>query len=229
MNALRHRGLRVGLVMLVAAGLALAATPHAPVASASIKKIDLEAMVPGQFGDWRLDTSARIGKLSPELQAVVTKTYDQTLDRIYVNSQSQRIMLSVAYGSNQDNGMQIHRPEVCYPSQGFKVAGERTGEILLDYGRLPIQRLFATQGTRNEPITYWLVIGDKVTTFGWQHRLATVKYGLTGQIPDGMLVRVSSLGTDTEAAYRVQDNFIKTMLAALNEKDRVRLLGTFGG
>ena len=228
MKVLRHSGLRVGLAMLAAAGLALAATPREHVSAETIAKTNLEAMVPEHFGDWRLDTHERLGKLSPELQAVVAKTYDQTLDRIYSNTQGQRIMLSVAYGGNQDNSMQIHRPEVCYPVQGFKVAGERTGEILLDYGRLPVKRLLATLGTRNEPITYWLVIGDQVAAFGMQRRLATLKYGLTGHIPDGMLVRVSSIDANTEAAYRVQDDFIKTMLVALNGKDRVRLMGTLG-
>jgi EpsI family protein len=224
---LEYRGLKVGLVMLVAAGLAMAARPREHI-SESKEKISLETMVPKQFSNWRVDTSLTSVKLSPVLQAEVAKTYDQTLSRTYVNSQGQHIMLSLAYGSNQNSSMQIHRPEVCYPAQGFKVSGERMAEILLDYGRLPIKRLFASQGARNEPITYWLVVGDSVTTFGLEHRLATLKYGLTGHIPDGMLVRVSSLGIDADAAYQLQENFIKTMLAALNEKDRVRLLGTFG-
>jgi hypothetical protein len=50
-------------------------------------------------------------------------------------------------------------------------------------------------------------------------------YGLSGRIPDGMLVRVSTIGADEAGAYRVQDRFVKQMLGALKPGDRSRLLG----
>ena len=51
-----RKPLVIGLLMLAAAGLALAATPRTRVAD-SQEKIDLERMIPESFGEWRIDPS----------------------------------------------------------------------------------------------------------------------------------------------------------------------------
>ena len=33
----------------------------------------------------------------------------------------------MAYGDDQRGGLQAHRPEVCYPAQGFKVTSQADG------------------------------------------------------------------------------------------------------
>jgi len=48
---------------------------------------------------------------------------------------------------------------------------------------------------------------------------------LTGQIPDGLLFRVSSIDPDTARAYTMQDQFIADLLKAVNDKDRKRISG----
>jgi EpsI family protein len=229
-------GKRAGLVRYAAVALAMA---FAVVASAALRPdikvskeapIKLDAMIPAGFADWKVDTSLQLAPISPELKAVVERTYEQTLSRTYVNSQGQRVMLSIAYG-NQDGEMQIHRPEVCYPAQGFKVDAVRTGQLVTAYGTLPISRLLAVMGARNEPITYWLVVGTEATRFGMGHRFATLKYGLTGRIPDGMLVRVSSIDIDADLdkSYRLHEQFIHSLLASLDGKDRPHLVGSIDG
>jgi EpsI family protein len=224
---------RAGLVRYAAVALAMvfaviASTALRPVIKVSKEMpIKLDAMIPDGFADWKVDTSVREAPIAPELKSVVEKTYEQTLSRTYINAHGDRIMLSIAYG-NQDGAMQVHRPEVCYPAQGFKVDGLRAGKIITDYGTLPINRLRAVMGARNEPITYWLVVGNEVTQFGMGHRLATLKYGLTGRIPDGMLVRVSSIDTevDLDKSYRLHEQFIQSLLASLDVKDRLHLVGS---
>jgi EpsI family protein len=41
----------------------------------------------------------------------------------YVNASGYRIMLSLAYGSDQRGALQAHKPEVRYPAQGFTLHG----------------------------------------------------------------------------------------------------------
>uniref|UniRef100_UPI0028A7F8CF exosortase C-terminal domain/associated protein EpsI n=1 Tax=Massilia oculi TaxID=945844 RepID=UPI0028A7F8CF len=90
---------------------------------------------------------------------------------------------------------------------------------------LPVKRLVARLSERNEPITYWITIGDKATKAGIQQKLRRLAYGLSGEIPDGMLVRVSTIGSDRHAAWRVQDRFVVDLLAALAPRDRAHLIG----
>ena len=227
MKFMSFRHVVIGLCMFAGAGLALALKPTDKLADQA--QFELETLVPKQFGDWKLDTTVVTLLVTPELQKVIDETYSQTLTRTYVNGAGKRIMLSVAYGGAHGEGMQTHRPEVCYPAQGFQVVKNTRPDVLsTDFGELPIRRLVAAQGTRNEPITYWLVVGDQQTQFGLGMKLAQMRYTLTGVIPDGLLVRVSSIDRDEAGAYEIQTDFIRAMLGALQDGERERLTGKFG-
>lgn len=224
--SLKH--LLIGLCMFAAAGMALALKPVAKL-SDSETEINLETLIPKQMGNWKQDETIVPLLVTPELQKVIDETYSQTLSRTYINKEGKRIMLSLAYGGSHGEGMQTHRPEVCYPAQGFNVVKSTRPEVLnTRYGDLPIKRLVAAQGARNEPITYWVVVGDQQTQFGLRMKLAQMRYTLTGVIPDGMLVRVSSIDPDETGAYEQQTDFIRSMLASVRESDRERIVGKFG-
>lgn len=224
--SLKH--LLAGLLMFAGAGMALALKPTDKLADHEAQ-INLEAAIPTSFGDWKIDETIATLLVTPELQKVIDETYSQTLSRTYINSAGKRIMLSVAYGGSHGEGMQTHRPEICYPAQGFQIAKDSRPDVLsTQYGELPIKRLVAEQGARHEPITYWVVVGDQQTQFGLRMKLAQMRYTLTGVIPDGMLVRVSSIGRDEANAYEVQADFIRAMLGAIRESDRSRITGKFG-
>ena len=227
MKLISFKHLVIGFFMFAGAGLGLALTPTAKLID-SESQINLETLVPKQFGNWKIDETIATLLVAPELQKVIDETYSQTLTRTYVNNAGKRIMLSIAYGGTHGEGMQTHRPEVCYPAQGFQVLKDTQPALLsTKYGELPIKRLVAAQGPRNEPITYWVVVGDQQTQFGLRMKLAQMRYTLTGVVPDGMLVRVSSIGRDNQGAYEDQAGFIQAMLSAMRDSERERLTGKF--
>ena len=134
-------------------------------------------------------------------------------------------MLSIAYGKNQSDNLQLHKPEVCYPAQGFKLEKlERVPLNLLDQS-ISSTRMETHLGQRFEPVTYWTVVGDHVTTTGINKKLTEMRYGLRGRIPDGMLVRVSSIDRDTARAHTVQAEFAAAMVAAIAPENRARFAG----
>lgn len=211
----------MGAAVLVAA----AWTPTQYLAD-SKPKLSLETMFPTRFGDWEVDPGIVPVQPAPDLQKVIEATYDQTLGRTYRNSRGDRVMVSIAYGRNQHKGMNTHRPEICYPAQGFPIARAGTQETLKFKSTLiPVTRLVATQGARNEPITYWLIVGDEFSSFGSAYRVSTLKYGLRGQIPDGMLLRFSSIDRDDKQAFAVQEHFIQDLLAGMTPANRGVVLG----
>ena len=227
MTYLNRRMLIIALLMFAGAWLGYALKPTKKIADINAKP-DLAAIVPAQIGEWKIDASIAPIEPSPDVQAVLNKIYNQTLSRTYVDPAGRRIMLSIAYGGDQSDSMQVHKPEICYAAQGFEVFDTVAGMLLTQYGELPVKRLIARQGNRNEPITYWVVVGDKATLSGFKQKLAQLSYGLTGKVPDGFLVRISSLDTNRQSAYQLQEEFIKTMLAAMQEPDRARIAGRFG-
>jgi EpsI family protein len=188
-------------------------------------KPELETLFPLQFADWRLDANAAVVLPSPETQALLNKIYNQTLTRTYVNASGYRIMLSVAYGGDQSDGTRAHLPERCYPAQGFQISVNVVDQLQLGDRLVGVRRLMSKQGRRSEPITYWLLVGDQVTTSGTDQKLAQFKLGLKGLIPDGMLVRVSSIDRDMSHGHQMQSDFLIALANAIPNVDRARIFG----
>ncbi|MFS2015741.1 exosortase-associated protein EpsI, B-type [Massilia sp. CT11-108] len=214
----------LGVAMAGTSALTGALTPKQKVAAVQ-ERFDLEAMIPKRFGNWTVDNT--VVPLTPDetQKELIATLYDQTLARTYVNDGGQRVMLSIAYGGDQSKQLQLHLPEVCYVAQGFDMVQDHKAELATHYGSVPVKRLVARQNARNEPITYWVTVGDKAVMSGLGQKYQRFLYGLTGKIPDGMLVRVSTIEADEHSAYRVQDRFVNQMLDAMSPHDRIKLLG----
>lgn len=185
----------------------------------------LAEAVPARFNGWVLDPIPRGIVVNPQTEALLRRLYTETLERVYVRGPGERIMLSIAYGADQsDVSLQMHYPEVCYPAQGFQLERKREDGLDLPFGRLPVRRLETVFSTiRHEPVTYWTVIGDELTMSALDKRLAEIRHGLRGEIVDGMLVRVSSISTDTDEAFALQDQFIRDLLSSVTPQARQRL------
>jgi EpsI family protein len=207
MNRRLAASLVLGLAMAAASALTVALTPK-PRPPGQHDQFNLDSMIPTRFSGWAIDES--IVPLTPD-------------------PDQQGVMLSIAYGGEQSNSLALHLPEVCYTAQGFQVVEASDGVLATRTGPLPVKRLVARQNARNEPITYWITIGDKAVASGIQQKLQRLAYGVTGKIPDGMLVRVSTIQPDQRDAWRVHAAFISQMLDVLPARDRARLLGAAAG
>lgn len=221
----KRRALLAALLMGCAAAGAWKLTPTIRM-SAQHGDVQLEQMLPKQFGAWRMDEHAVGGVVNPQQEAMLKQIYSQTLSRTYVDDRGQRIMLSIAYGQDQRDAMQLHYPEICYPSQGFQLTAKSIATLALPFGDIPVRRLETVLGNqRYEPITYWTVVGDRATLGGVDKKMIEMSYGLSGVIVDGLLFRVSSIDRDTAHAYALQDEFVAALLASLPAAHRRRLAG----
>lgn len=221
----RLRAACFAAAMVFASALAVAMQPRTYLADVHGRQ-RLAQLVPERFGLWTLDSSLVPIPPSPDLQQLLDRTYDEVLARSYRHRDGRRVMLSLAYGRNQHKGMNTHRPEICYPGQGFRiVSSTEPGQLGFQGRNIPVQRLVAAMGARNEPITYWLLVGDQITPFGYPQRWVTIRHGLRGEVPDGVLVRVSSVDADNAGAFLLHERFVQDLLGHLSAAQRVRLLG----
>ena len=223
---------RVALLVGLMAAAAVAGEALQPRDRLSERKtpIVLDKQVPEAFGEWRLDTSIRPVVPDPTLQAMLDTLYSQTLARTYVNAKGERVMLSIAYGSDQSNeATAVHRPEFCYSAQGFRVNLLTKETIEISGTRVPVARVLAQLGQRIEPITYWVTLDESATLPGFGRKLNQIKYGLRGEIPDGMLVRVSTLSASTQISFALQQRFLEQMYAAVPAEVRGRYFGSRAG
>ncbi len=78
---------------------------------------------------------------------------------------------------------------------------------------------------RNEPVTYWLTVGDQIIRSRFDKRIAEIRLGLTRQIPDDLLFRASSIDNDTTRRFRTQEKFVADMMASVPSTARNQLGG----
>jgi len=198
-----------------------------PTATLSIDTpiVKLEDQVPRHFGEWQALDEGLSQVVSPQVERRLEIFYADTLSRTYQNANGDRIMLSLAYGRIQNRELQVHKPEVCYVSQGFQIKGLQKADLDLGTTTLPTMRLIAVQGARHEPITYWIRSGDEVVRGWYEQNRARISAGFRGIINDGLLVRVSSISDDSARAFEVQERFIRDLLLAIQPAHQYMFLG----
>lgn len=213
-------------LMAGAAGAARHFTPRTYLADTR-PPVKLDEMVPAQFGEWRPDPKQAPLVIDPSQLELANKLYQETLNRTYVDNAGHRMMLTIAYGRDQSEGVQLHTPEFCYPASGIPVGPATHQTISLGFKQQPVVRLVGRRSNGLlEPITYWVTMGDYVVNGGPRARRDTrFKYGFEGFIPDGALFRLSSIGTNPESEYLRQDAFLMDLFLALRAKDRTLLAG----
>jgi EpsI family protein len=216
------------------AAILMAATAAAGEALVPTKRMaemrghfSINELMPTTFGDWHTDDHSAGGIVNPQTEAMLNRLYSQLLDRVYIDTVGDRIMVSIAYGDDQaDDSVQLHYPEVCYPAQGFQLKGNRKEIIQLGQGTVKVRRLETQFGeSRFEPVTYWTIIGDQQSLGGWDRKLAEIRHGLRGEVVDGLLFRVSSIDRDTANAFQAQDKFIRDVVSAMTPAARRQLVG----
>jgi EpsI family protein len=188
-------------------------------------EVSLEDAIPRQFAGWTMDADVAPVPPSPDVQANLDKLYSEILTRAYVNERGERMMLVIAYGGDQSDSLKAHRQEFCYSAQGFSIRQVRDDTMRFAGNEVPLVRVHAVKGRRSEPVSYWFTMGDRVAISRTDRLLTQIGHGLRGQVPDGLLVRVSSLSRDPAASYAAHDAFLRDLLGVVGPDARARLAG----
>lgn len=221
-----RRAVMGGLALLLVAAAGAGATPSRRLA-AELPPLDLDADIPRQFGNWTVDRLVVPVLPAPDVQEKLEALYNKLLTRTYIDDQGRRIMFVIAYGADQADRMSLaHLPEACYSSQGFEVGQAVPVTVPVNDRPFALVQLHTRKGPRVEPVTYWTTVGDEVLVNEVARRWARAKYSLEGIIPDGMLVRVSSIDSDEAQAYQLQASFVGELYKALGASTRARLFGS---
>jgi hypothetical protein len=68
-------------------------------------------------------------------------------------------------------------------------------------------------------------MGDRVVLGRLERLMVQLRFGLSGRIPDGMLVRVSSISSNPAQAFKGHEEFISALLEGMRQGEIYRLLG----
>lgn len=224
MNPSRRHALWLAGVMTSVAAIAAIARPPRPDPNAK-SAVSLDTLFPQRFGDWQVDALSRAFVRPADRQGKLYQVYDQVLERTFIDGRGQRVMLSVAFGSEQSSSLQMHRPEVCYRAAGYTIRDVRPGTLAIAGRRLAATRVDAVLPGRPEPVTYWTVLGGSIVADAAAARRRSLKAVLHHELLDGVLVRISSIDADTERAHGLQARFADELVTAITPTDRAIVIG----
>ena len=223
-TALSRRNMLTGLALLGAAGVAFARQPQP--GPKHLGKGGLAALIPKQIGPWDFETTS--GLVLPPPDATADRLYDEVLTRVYTRGDQPAVMLLIAYSSVQDGLLQLHRPEVCYPASGFRLTQTEIQPVRLGTGDIVPSRSFtAASAMRAEHVLYWTRLGSALPTSWAEQRWAVVMANLDGIIPDGVLVRMSCLESDSTRAFAMLRTFAADLSTAVSPSARQLLWQSF--
>jgi len=227
----RARGALITAVLVVASFAAAALTPRTEVALGP----QLAERIPERFGDWTaeplsVDPVVLVPGAALEPAAAQTSSYDDVLMRTYRRGDGARVMAAFAYGRRQTQELKIHRPELCYHAQGFDVSSLGARAVRLDRDRsVESLALLTRNRARIEVVTYWIRVGERVAQGPWDIRWTIFSAGLRGRVPDGLLVRASSIAESAQGAEHelaVQHEFLADLYRGTPDATRAFLAGT---
>jgi len=217
------------LLMVLAALASIALKPDFELKAKEIPAF--KEIIPISFSGWEMIVhDYQQISLSVEDERNIDQPYDAILMETFQNSSKETIMLAVAYGANQQQEIKIHRPELCYPAQGFQVEEINDLEYEVDVNnkiyRFNLTQMVSKSRQRREVTLYWIRIGNMISSNPWKIRWNILKGGLSQDIPDGILVRTSqvlSKNLSVEQAIKMQKEFIQNLLTGIHEKESSNL------
>ncbi|MCB1955281.1 MAG: EpsI family protein [Rhodocyclaceae bacterium] len=236
-------GLRFGVLpirhAMLAAALLMAGAVFAWLLTPQLTAVqdvpDLERELPARFGEWReRPLPLLLVDVAVAGETNLNQPYDQVVMRAYENDRGQIVYLAVAWGKRQRQEVKVHRPDLCYVAQGYRVQAlstRRFDDIDSTIGSVTGKRMLALGRRGGEAVSYWMRIGALFSEDAWDTRLHILKEGLQGRIPDGVLVRASVAVRDekeAQAAWPLAESFLRELTAASPERVRHVLLG-WGG
>jgi EpsI family protein len=211
------------LAMLCAALGSSALVPRTVVERAPER---LERLIPKDMPGWReAPSSAALVSLITTDEGDVTsmqRSYDDSLLRSFWSADGRQMMLAIAYDQVQREERRVHRPELCYVSQGFQILYDEPATFHLRRGgsrNIEGRRMLTRQGARIEAVSFWIRTGDRFSQNPWHSRLYVVSEGLAGRLHDGILVRVSEIianPSEADASFARQAQFLDDFVGQLD-------------
>ena len=200
----------------------------APVAPTT----DAITHVPERIGTWLAvkDLTVPVNPARPDSNGRPGQVYDAMVSRTYLAPDGSRVMLMLAYQTQQFQEDRVHSPELCYYAQGYVIKDQKN--IQLRENELNFSARFFTGNSisRNESVIYWIRTGNLISQSSLATRGEIFASGIKGKIDDGILVRVSMVDAPGEShssdeQIAMMTGFLRELLAASPADSRLALLG----
>ena len=187
-------------------------------------KPDLQSIIKQHPLGWQAIPGASV---DPRTQT--NTPYDLVASQIYkrADGKAASIVMTWSYDGFHRAG---HAQEVCYNSQGFSVSTPRNSSVMVGGKKLDVVTFEGRNGGMIEDVIYWRVTGGILDAalkenISMTQRFKEVPRILIGDIPNNLMVRVSTWRSATDPPSTVHIDYIKSYLQSLDTKTRHILTG----
>jgi EpsI family protein len=189
---------------------------------------ELSAAIPKQVGDYRFATGS--GLVLPPRDELSDRLYDEVLTRVYVAPGKLPIMALMAYGSVQNLSLELHRPDECYPQQGFTITKPEVLQLSVGGHTIPANVLTATRANGYvEQVVFWSRIGTRFPGDRNSQSWLVARENFAGRMPDGLLARLSVPTSERAPAVAAAEAFLHDLDRALSPIGRRIVFGETKG
>ncbi len=194
-------------------------------------KPDLERLVSQHPPDWKMVGHQRIDDFS--WGKSVFSQHDIVATRTYQHTDGRKVSVVMAWSGDGLNFQKIHEQQVCYKASGFEVSPLHIVSILTGTGSIDAMAFTAIQDARKDDVAYWMVI-DGIRERDIDKRNPIVRQFLQllylpsffrGELPDILMVRVSSVRLANGQPTTDHIDYIKEWLKTISSADRQRITG----
>ena len=194
-------------------------------------KPDLERIVSQHPPDWKMVGHQRIDDFS--WGKSVFSQHDIVATRTYQHTDGRTVSVVMAWSGDGLNFQKIHEQQVCYKASGFEVSPLHIVSILTGTGSIDAMAFTAIQDARKDDVAYWMVIDgmrerdiDKRNPIVRQFlQLLYLPSFFRGELPDILMVRVSSVRLTNGQPTTAHIDYIKEWLKTFSPADRQRITG----
>lgn len=207
-----------------------------PALGAGNPQPDLLALLAHEPAGWR--ARQEVDKVvDPRWSPATQAAYDTVVMRQFVRpADGAEVTLLITW--SRDGRLRAgHDQEACYRAGGFAVSGIRTATLPADAAAgLDVTSFTGERGDLAEDVVYWRVTGgrldavqsDKGELKGKDilvQRLHRLRSMLSGEVPDNVMVRVSTRRPAHVPPGQVNEAFVQGLLQALGPSERATILG----
>ena len=126
-----------------------------------------------------------------------------------------------------------HSQQICYTVSGFTVTPPEYASLVTKAGKQEVVAFTAHHGKLVEDVVYWRITGGKTDISTGQSGLVALRFDklnrlarhLLGDMPDNLMVRISSERATPEQPATAQIDYIRGFLEMLSASDRKLIMG----
>jgi len=192
-------------------------------------KPDLERLVSLHPPGWKVVEGQQVKFLWEES---VLSEYDVVASRRYQRADGRQVLVIMTW-SGDGFRRQGHNQQVCYIASGYEVAPPQPVSISISAGSIDAMAFSASRAAMEEDVVFWRVtdglrergIDSRRTLVHRLQRLLYLPDLFRGELPDNLMVRVSSVRLTNNQPTSAHIDYIREWLRAISPDDRALIMG----